>query len=432
MIMRMLRLIGFCLLASCNTPTFSLRPPGPGQTFIDSTTVWKIGGFQKFFPELPDEIYFRAHVPPDYVDSKVAFAIDVTPFRTAEYLEDFNAQSSTPVKAENLDPVLFAVQVPRSSGLVVGSTRKSQSNLYEILLEPAPSAETFEKIMNLGKFGKHKFVPAPIEFAHKPGINLESVAMMFKIQGSLKVDKEKSEAILTLERSFCSAFLVGESLILTNSHCVPSKDECRSTIFRFTKEEFVKPGRDATTEHRDYLCKKLHSVSRELDYALVEVFGNPGVNYPVIPLDASANHFETDTGLAKMVFNPSRSPNKQSHSCKVTDTLNTCFALNPDFDINQQCATHYAVRAECEIPTVSGDSGGAIVSAAGKVVGLNWGSQTTLPVDPVEKTSNSRFQPEFKSNLETTYYTLFTPLWAVMKHIRANAKPAVVKALKTE
>ncbi|MCC1493341.1 right-handed parallel beta-helix repeat-containing protein [Cognatishimia sp. F0-27] len=90
---------------------------------------------------------------------------------------------------------------------------------------------------------------------------------------------------------FCTAFIVDESHIITNHHCIPGMDGDPSgkdsgiQAAQFVAG-YIKPGRSAGVD-RYTISPQIVETNRELDYTVLRVFGNPSGKYGFLELAAA-------------------------------------------------------------------------------------------------------------------------------------------------
>lgn len=87
---------------------------------------------------------------------------------------------------------------------------------------------------------------------------------------------------------FCTAFIVDDQHILTNHHCVPGMDGDPSGKDSGVQAAqlvmgFIKPGRSEGVD-RYTVSPQIVETSRELDYSVLRVFGNPSTKYGKLEL----------------------------------------------------------------------------------------------------------------------------------------------------
>ncbi|CUH77298.1 right-handed parallel beta-helix repeat-containing protein [Tropicibacter naphthalenivorans] len=87
---------------------------------------------------------------------------------------------------------------------------------------------------------------------------------------------------------FCTAFIVDDQHILTNHHCVPGMDRDPSGKDSGVQAAqlvmgFIKPGRSEGVD-RYTVSPQIVETSRELDYSVLRVFGNPSTKYGKLEL----------------------------------------------------------------------------------------------------------------------------------------------------
>ena len=85
--------------------------------------------------------------------------------------------------------------------------------------------------------------------------------------------------------SFCTSFLVGRNLMITNHHCIHTQDECSRSVLRFNYEL---DSRLRTIKKIDaFTCRRIIITDERLDFTLFEVNGEPIKKYPPMLIRAS-------------------------------------------------------------------------------------------------------------------------------------------------
>jgi V8-like Glu-specific endopeptidase len=150
----------------------------------------------------------------------------------------------------------------------------------------------------------------------------------------------------------CTGFLVGDSLLLTNEHCVKSQEECDTTIAIFGYEEDAggkpRPGERVP-------CRKWIKSLFDLDVSALQLDGTPGARWGRLELlarDVSANE------AVLVIQHPGGQPKQYSQAdCRVSTPVAPGRA--PDTDFGHLC------------DTMGGSSGSPVLDASLKVVGLH-------------------------------------------------------------
>ena len=418
-------LVSIALFSGCNSVTFVLEPKGPNASFDETIEVWTVRGLSKKFPEIPDLFYFRVHVPPDFVGKKIRSPISVTPLKLSEYSDVFKEVRGRELKESEKNKIEWLIQIPKSTGLRVDAIRKTTANFIDVLLAPQEDPHEWEENLGIGPFREHDYTQEPFKFSKGDQPLMKSTAQLYQFRPTQVKATADGQIEVEITQAYCTAFSVGPGLVVTNAHCIANHQDCRFSAFRFSNTTVSLFGLLITETFEDFLCKKIRSFSRELDFALVEVHGDPSKKYGKIPLDLDPKFFKPGTHLRKFVANPSRDPVKQSFACKVEDSLNTCLPTELSEDFSQHCATHYTVRLSCDTNSKSGDSGGAILDSKGNVVGLNWGSQTERTfLKPGPLTEDETDPVALDQN-----FSLFTPSWAIHSFLKRSGNDDLIKTL---
>jgi V8-like Glu-specific endopeptidase len=80
-----------------------------------------------------------------------------------------------------------------------------------------------------------------------------------------------------------TGFLISPNLIMTNQHVVSSREQAEGVLARFNYEENFKGEAQSTTEYRAKPKGAFHA-NEGLDYAVVELLGDPGRSWGWLPL----------------------------------------------------------------------------------------------------------------------------------------------------
>ncbi|MEM7124841.1 MAG: trypsin-like peptidase domain-containing protein [Chloroflexota bacterium] len=83
-----------------------------------------------------------------------------------------------------------------------------------------------------------------------------------------------------------TGFLITPDLLITNHHVIPQMELVEHAIFRFNYEENFRGEAQTVHEYRAKLDGLFHA-SEELDYAIVEIEGEPGNEWAWLPLQSS-------------------------------------------------------------------------------------------------------------------------------------------------
>ena len=157
------------------------------------------------------------------------------------------------------------------------------------------------------------------------------------------------------KRYVCTGFLVGDSTLVTNEHCVASQQDCANTkvIFGY---EFNRVGQMPGMEQYD--CLSLRAVDFGLDTAVLELAGEPGKRWSSLTLAARPAQ---DGERLFIIQHPAGEPKQISEGdCIVFESSSPGRVTRSDF-------AHL-----CD--TLGGSSGSPVFNVSGEVVGLHhWG-----------------------------------------------------------
>ena len=78
----------------------------------------------------------------------------------------------------------------------------------------------------------------------------------------------------------CTGFLISESILMTNHHCIPTSSHARRVTAVFNHEKGV-----SKSSQEKYDCSTFIGNNRKLDYALLKCKSFPGRKYGVVELD---------------------------------------------------------------------------------------------------------------------------------------------------
>ena len=151
----------------------------------------------------------------------------------------------------------------------------------------------------------------------------------------------------------CTASIISQRYIMTNSHCFPSRDRVvRGSLLM----DFYSEDNDRDTR-RFEIATAPAEVNAELDYAIVEVRGNPSASFGTVRLDPR----DPQPGESLLIIHHPMGLPKHM-------TRGGCRAYQPAVDGTD-------IRHRCD--TLPGSSGSPILAeATGRMVGLHYGGTT--------------------------------------------------------
>lgn len=160
----------------------------------------------------------------------------------------------------------------------------------------------------------------------------------------------------------CTGFMISDNLLLTNEHCVPDKEVCKSAVaifgyeYRLTRTNPPQPV--LNTYPDQYPCKKLEDVDSELDFALLRLTGKPGVAQAWGHLRLATREPRDNEQLV-LIQHPFSQPKQVS---KTGCTLSTANA--PNLTGNKSDFGHL-----CD--TLNGSSGAPVLGEDFTVIGMH-------------------------------------------------------------
>ena len=150
----------------------------------------------------------------------------------------------------------------------------------------------------------------------------------------------------------CTGFMVSDSLLLTNEHCVKSQEECDTTVVLFGYEQDG-GGTPRTAERTT--CRKWIKSSFDLDVSVLQLEGNPGARWG--RLDLLGRDLVANEPLL-IVQHPAGQPKQFSRADCTVSTVDA-----------PGRAEHTDFGHKCD--TMGGSSGSPVLDASLKVVGLH-------------------------------------------------------------
>ena len=158
----------------------------------------------------------------------------------------------------------------------------------------------------------------------------------------------------------CTGFMVSDSVMMTNFHCVRSQLECDDMKVQFNYY-MTELGRIGEVTQRDCIGFDPQLTSEQLDYAFVRVEGKPGVRFGTISLDALADEAARPIAGGSpllIIQHPAGLPKKIARTNCLIAQL-PVDGLAPDSDFSHSC------------DTLGGSSGSPVFNEAGMLVGLH-------------------------------------------------------------
>jgi hypothetical protein len=160
----------------------------------------------------------------------------------------------------------------------------------------------------------------------------------------------------------CTGFLISNTLIMTNYHCVDSQAICNNTEVKFGYE--IKDDPSAITYH----CIKYETGDSLRDYAILRLDGNPGQTWSKLDL-ASKDVSENDP--LYIIQHPAGSWKRISRiDCKVAGINIPAISFEDDLCRNPISSSPINFGHLCD--TTKGSSGSPVLDATGSVVGLDY------------------------------------------------------------
>lgn len=160
----------------------------------------------------------------------------------------------------------------------------------------------------------------------------------------------------------CTGFLIANDLLMTNHHCVPTADICRTTVavfgYEYDAERRLQNG-------QQYRCASVKASNRPYDFAVLELKASQslgsapgrkaGEDWGVLPIEGTDPQSGQDLII---IQHPSGYPKLVSvQDCNVVEPVADGRAEGSDF--SHLCDTY------------GGSSGSPILNAEGRVVGLH-------------------------------------------------------------
>ncbi|WP_424830897.1 trypsin-like serine peptidase [Ruegeria sp.] len=156
------------------------------------------------------------------------------------------------------------------------------------------------------------------------------------------------------KRYVCTGFMVSDSTMITNHHCVATADVCKTTkvLFGYQKSDAF-----FTAPKEQFGCVKVLKADRNLDVALLELDGKPGAVSEWGSLKLSSSVPVTGQKLF-LVQHPAGEPKQISdYDCSVSKS--PVNGYEKDLDLAHEC------------DTLGGSSGSPVFNEEGEVIALH-------------------------------------------------------------
>jgi hypothetical protein len=160
----------------------------------------------------------------------------------------------------------------------------------------------------------------------------------------------------------CTAFPLAPNLIVTNQHCVATKQECRNSKFQFwNTEEKDWLGQSI---RRSFHCADLLYAKDTEDVALILTKKDPTQKYGAVRVLRSPAALAEDTPVLIMSQNPLN--RKRINTCRTGLAGKKTKKIGSSIEIE-------SVELDCNQAVIGGDSGSPVFNYHGDLVGLLWG-----------------------------------------------------------
>jgi V8-like Glu-specific endopeptidase len=165
--------------------------------------------------------------------------------------------------------------------------------------------------------------------------------------------------------AYCTGFLLDDTLMMTNEHCIHDKDEALSTIAEF--------GYDTLSSHPDVVrVKELLAVDPGLDFAIVRLEKKPPSKYGSVTLEMQSGVL--DKAALVVIQHPQGQPKMVSLTECNVHGIDLVGVGNEKTDFGHIC------------DTLPGSSGSPVFAlSSGRVVGLHHLGYPEGSVDPTNQ-----------------------------------------------
>jgi hypothetical protein len=164
----------------------------------------------------------------------------------------------------------------------------------------------------------------------------------------------------------CTAFVVGDKKVLTNNHCIKSREVCDKAIFKIwdSKGQEYQYGSFANK----YRCTGIEMTDKIYDYTLFDTHRDPSIDYGYFKIVDRSYKYDYGTPIAVLTNN--KSNEKIVKKCEIGEALNSTYCSFKDSAC--QLAPNFYIANGCKI--IQGDSGSPVVNAAGELIGVLFAS----------------------------------------------------------
>ncbi len=239
------------------------------------------------------------------------------------------------------------VGLPRGLPFEISEIKYRQDDVVVFLEDlPAPGAS---KIASF-----YKSPPKPL---FEISEHLPKIGIMSQVKDSIFF------GLIPVSTSACTSFPIGNSLVMTNHHCVSTQDQCRASVFTFWNSS--ETGFLGNTISRDFPCSKLLYTHPNLDMSIVQTAGDPTKSYGSLKMMKTPRRLREGTPVIILSQNPRGT--KRSNHCIIGESGKRFHISGTD-----RRATD-STELQCTAATISGDSGSPVLNYDGDLVGIFWG-----------------------------------------------------------
>lgn len=171
----------------------------------------------------------------------------------------------------------------------------------------------------------------------------------------------KLSIIIGDKRVACTGFLIGQSLLMTNEHCMPAALTAPHATCRGIIDALFAYDDDAATP-TTFECDQVLSTNVGLDYAVLQLKGTPGQSWGTLRLEDQRSPKGGDSGEPLVVIqHPGGRPTAVARQRCRADAVGVpgVETGGADQDFNHICDTE------------GGSSGSPVLDGSGRVIGLH-------------------------------------------------------------